>query len=174
MDLKAHIRDIPDFPKPGIMFRDITPILRDPAVMAEVETLLAGAFAEDGVTVVAGVESRGFLFGIGVARRLGVGFVPIRKQGKLPGDCIAESYALEYGEATLEIHRDALTAADRVLVIDDLLATGGTAEASAKLVERLGAAVSGLAFVVELSFLKGRDKLGDRRVLSLVDYGSEE
>ena len=173
MDLKQHIRGVPDFPKPGIVFRDITPLLRDARALAEVEDRLVQAFLDDGVTAVVGIESRGFIFGASVARRLGVGFVPARKAGKLPAERIAESYALEYGEAVLEIHTDAVRPGDRVLIVDDLLATGGTAAAAARLVERLGATVAGLAFVVELSFLNGRKPLAGRKIVALVDYASE-
>ena len=173
MDLKQHIRGVADFPKPGIMFRDITPLLRNARAFAEVEDRLVQAFLDDGVTAVVGIESRGFIFGASVARRLGVGFVPARKAGKLPADHIAESYALEYGEAVLEIHADAVGPGDRVLIVDDLLATGGTAAAAARLVERLGATVVGLAFVVELSFLSGRKPLTGHKIVALVDYASE-
>jgi adenine phosphoribosyltransferase len=173
MDLKQRIRDVPGFPKPGIVFRDITPLLRDVRAFAEVEDRLVEAFLDDGVTAVLGIESRGFIFGASVARRLGVGFVPARKAGKLPAERIAESYALEYGEAVLELHADAVGPGDRVLIVDDLLATGGTAAAAARLVERLGATVIGLAFVVELSFLNGRKPLTGRKIVALVDYASE-
>ncbi len=173
MDLKDFIRDVPDFPKPGILFRDITPMLRDPAAFREAEDRLVAAFTGAGVQVVAGIESRGFIFGIAVARRLGVGFVPVRKEGKLPFDRLSETYALEYGEGVLELHRDAVRAGERVLVVDDLLATGGTAAAAARLIERLGAEVAGLAFVVELSFLGGRKLLEGRRIAALIDYDGE-
>jgi adenine phosphoribosyltransferase len=172
MDLKTRIRDVPDFPKPGIVFRDITPLLADPSALAYVEARLVDAFAKDEPTAVAGIESRGFIFGTALARRLGVGFLPLRKAGKLPWTRLSETYSLEYGEGTLEIHADAVGERDRVLVVDDLLATGGTAAASVRLIERLGAAVIGLGFVVELSFLGGREKLPGRKVVSLVDYTS--
>jgi adenine phosphoribosyltransferase len=173
MDLKACIRDVPDFPKAGIVFRDITPLLRSPEAMAHVEDRLHEAFGNAGVTAVAGIESRGFIFGANLARRMGVAFIPIRKAGKLPAACISESYALEYGEATVEIHEDAARAGDRVLIVDDLLATGGTAAASVRLVERLGAEVAGLAFVVELTFLHGREPLAGQNIVSLVSYDAE-
>jgi adenine phosphoribosyltransferase len=173
MDLKHFIRNVPDFPKPGIVFRDITPLLRDPKAFGWAEDRLTEPFAGEGITAVAGIESRGFIFGIAVARRLGVGFVPIRKEGKLPSKRFAESYELEYGAATLEIHEDALGPRDKVLVVDDLLATGGTAGAAVRLVERLGAEVAGLAFVVELEFLNGRKELPGRPVMSLVIYDAE-
>lgn len=168
MDLSRRLRDVPDFPKPGILFKDITPLLADPEAMLAVESRLAGAFRDAGPTRVVGIESRGFLFGVLVARALGVGFAPVRKQGKLPWRTVAETYALEYGTDTVEMHEDAVGPGDRALIIDDLLATGGTAAAAARLVERLGAEVVGLGFVVELGFLDGRAKLGDRRVVSLV------
>ena len=170
MDLKDHIRDIPDFPKPGILFRDLTPLLLEPRALGFIEEQLAAAVSEDQVSVIAGIESRGFIFGTAMARRLGVGFIPIRKPGKLPAARISESYSLEYGKNTLEIHEDAAGKNDRVLIVDDLLATGGTAVASVKLVERLGATVVGLAFVVELSSLNGRSQLPGHKVVSLVEY----
>jgi adenine phosphoribosyltransferase len=170
VDLKRYIRDVPDFPKPGILFRDLTPLLRDPAAMKAVADRLTEAYAAERPTVVVGIESRGFLFGIVLALRLGVGFVPIRKAGKLPAARLAERYALEYGEGVLEMHEDALTRGDRVVVVDDLLATGGTAAAAARLVERQGGNLLGFAFVVELSFLDGRSRLPGHRVVSLVRY----
>ena len=173
MELKNHIRDIPDFPKPGIVFKDITPLLDNPDAMAEVENQLVEAFAGERLTAVAGIESRGFIFGAMLARRLELGFVPIRKEGKLPAARITETYSLEYGEDVVEIHEDAVGKDDRVLIVDDLLATGGTAAASVRLIERAGAEVVGLAFVVELSFLEGRGKLEGHRVVSLLEYGSE-
>jgi adenine phosphoribosyltransferase len=170
MDLTRFIRDVPDFPKPGIVFKDITPLLKDRAAVDYVERTLAGAFRDAGVTTVAGIESRGFLFGMGVARELGVGFVPIRKAGKLPHETISHEYALEYGTAEQEIHLDAAGSGDRVLIVDDLLATGGTAEASARLIRKLGAQVAGFAFVIELAFLKGRERLEGHRVEALLVY----
>ena len=173
MELKDYIRDIPDFPKPGIVFKDITPLLANPDAMAQVENRLMEAFSGERLTAIAGIESRGFIFAAILARRLQLGFVPIRKEGKLPAARISETYSLEYGEGVLEIHEDAVGKDDRVLIVDDLLATGGTAAASVRLIERVGAEVVGLAFVVELSFLEGRGKLEGRRVLSLIEYGSE-
>src|SRR5262245_60241211 len=169
-DLKAFIRDIPDFPKQGILFRDITPLLGSPNAMREVERRFVEAWKSKDVTAVAGVESRGFIFGTLVARGLGIPFIPIRKQGKLPWTRLSESYALEYGEGVLEAHDDAARAGDRVVIVDDLLATGGTAAASARLIERLGAHVVGFGFVVELGFLEGRTKLGRAPVHSLITY----
>jgi len=159
MDLEQYIRDVPDFPKPGIVFKDITPLLADPAALAEAVTQLVQPFALGGVDLVVGVESRGFIFGALAAQRLGVGFVPIRKPGKLPAETISESYELEYGTDSVEIHADAIPAGQKVLMVDDLLATGGTAEAACKLVKKLDGDIVGAAFVIELSFLPGRAKL---------------
>jgi len=170
VDLKAFIRDIPDFPKKGILFRDITPLLGAPPAMQEVERRFVEAWKSQKVDAVAGVESRGFIFGTLVARGLQIPFIPIRKQGKLPWTRLSESYALEYGEGVLEAHEDAARAGDRVVIVDDLLATGGTAAASARLIERLGAHVVGFGFVVELGFLEGRKRLGNTPVESLLIY----
>ena len=170
VDLRAFIRDIPDFPKQGILFRDITPLLAEPKAMREVERRFAETWKGERVTAVAGVESRGFIFGTLVARGLGIPFIPVRKQGKLPWTRVSESYALEYGEGVLEAHDDAARAGDRVVIVDDLLATGGTAAASARLIERLGAQVVGFGFVVELGFLEGRKRLGTTPVVSLITY----
>jgi len=159
MELREYIGEIPDFPKPGILFRDITPLLKDPAAFGECIERLHERYRSRGIEKVLGVESRGFLFGAPLALRLGVGFVPVRKAGKLPGDTLARSYELEYGSATLEIHRDALTEGERVIIVDDLLATGGTARACAQLVEEARAKVEELAFIIELAGLKGRDQL---------------
>ena len=168
--VRSAIRDIPDFPKPGILFKDITPVLSDPALFKFVVDALVARHRASGVTKIAVVESRGFLFGSAVAYQLGVGLVPIRKKGKLPYKTVEQSYDLEYGKATLEIHQDAFRAGDRVAVIDDLLATGGTARAAAELVEKLGASVVELDFLVELAFLKGRDKLTRFNVYAPVVY----
>ncbi len=171
MDLiTSRIRDIPDFPKPGILFKDLTPLLRDPVALNVAIEALAEPFRDAGVTAVAGMEARGFIFGTLVAAALGVGFVPLRKPGKLPAATHSVAYDLEYGSATLEIHRDALDASDRVLLVDDLMATGGTAAASLALVRLTGATVLGCAFVIELDFLNGRAALGDCRVHSLLHY----
>jgi adenine phosphoribosyltransferase len=171
-DLARHIRDIPDFPEPGVLFRDITPLLGDAGALARaVEGLTAAVRRDVGeVDRVLGMEARGFLFGPPVALALGVGFAPVRKPGRLPWEVESETYALEYRTDTLEAHRDALVAGERVLVLDDVLATGGTAAATARLVDRLGARVAGFAFLVELSFLDGRAALGDLPVTSLVTY----
>jgi len=168
--LKDAIRDVPDFPKQGIVFKDITPILSDPALYRETVEALAAPFMAQGVSKVLGIESRGFLFGPGLALQLQVGFVPARKPGKLPRETLKESYALEYGADSLEVHRDAFRPHEKIVIVDDLLATGGTAAAAARLAEKLGADVVGVAFVVELEFLKGRAQLPGRRVHSLVRF----
>ncbi len=153
--IRPLLRDIPDFPRPGIVFRDITPILNDPAALRDVVEAIADDHREGGVEVVVGIESRGFVLGGAVALLLGAGFVPVRKQGKLPYRTIAAAYALEYGEAVLEMHADAIRAGQHVLIVDDLLATGGTARAAAELVQRQGGVVMGLAFLIELPDLGG-------------------
>jgi adenine phosphoribosyltransferase len=170
VDLKALIRDVPDFPAPGILFRDITPLLLDPpAYRYAVDELTrwVGGLAPD---TVVGIESRGFLFGAPVAYNLGLPFVPVRKAGKLPADRMSVEYALEYGDAQLDIHADAIARGRRAVIVDDLLATGGTAAAAAKLVELLGAEVCGLAFLVELAFLGGRERLQEYAITALVSY----
>ncbi len=168
--LKSTIRDVPDFPKPGLLFKDLTPVLSAPALMAAITDRFADAWHARGVDAVVGMESRGFLFGMPLAMRLGVPFVPARKPGKLPYHKVSESYALEYGHATLELHEDALSAGQRALIVDDLIATGGTALATARLVERLGAHVVGFGFVIELGFLDGRKALEKYAVDSIVAY----
>lgn len=168
--LRNKIRDIPDFPKPGIIFKDITPLVKDPAALRLAVHQLLQPFLGRNITVVAGMEARGFIFGSLVAWELGLPFIPLRKPGKLPYDVQSVSYNLEYGSATLEAHIDAFEANDRVLLIDDLLATGGTAKASCALVEQLGAKVEALAFVVELDFLAGREQLKNYEVHSLLHY----
>lgn len=173
MDLKSVIRSIPNFPKPGIVFRDITTLLKNPAALKESIDGLADGFKPGDVDVVVGAESRGFIFGAAVACKLGAGFVPVRKKGKLPAETVKASYNLEYGSDTIEIHKDAIRPGQRVLMVDDLLATGGTMAACCELVEKLGGTIVGIAFVIELSFLKGRGKLGEYKVVSLVDYESE-
>jgi adenine phosphoribosyltransferase len=164
------MRDIPDFPKSGILFKDITPVLRNPEAYREVIARLTEQAASVRPDVVAGIESRGFLLGAPVALALGVGFVPIRKAGKLPSQTEREEYALEYGTAIVEIHRDAVQPNQRVLIVDDLLATGGTAAAAVRLVEKLGGTVAGLSFLIELGFLPGRDALNGYEVQSLLTY----
>ncbi len=168
--LKDKIRNIPDFPEPGIQFKDITPLVKDPATLRLAVHQLMFPFLGEHITAVAGMEARGFIFGSLVAWDLGVGFVPLRKPGKLPHDVESASYELEYGSNTLEIHKDALTRADRVLLIDDLLATGGTAAASCELVQKTGADIVGCAFVIELDDLGGRERLSDYRLHSLIHY----
>lgn len=159
--LTAAIRDVPDFPKPGIVFKDITPILNRPALFREAVGLFVDRHRDGRIDQVAGIESRGFIFGAAIAHALGAGFVPVRKEGKLPAETIAASYELEYGRATLELHTDAVGEGARVLVVDDLLATGGTAAATHELFRRLGAEVVELDFLVELAFLSGRARLPD-------------
>jgi adenine phosphoribosyltransferase len=170
MDLTRYIRDVPDFPSPGILFRDVTPLLQTPAALRFALDEMAGDVERHHATAIVGIESRGFLFGAPVAARLGLPFVPVRKPGKLPAERMSVEYALEYGGGQLDIHADALTAADRVVVIDDLLATGGTALAAVKLTELLGARVSALLFLVELAALGGREKLAGYEVRALIRY----
>jgi adenine phosphoribosyltransferase len=168
--IKALIRDVPDFPAPGIVFKDLTPVIANADALSCVTSALAAPFAAAGITAVAGMEARGFIFGALVARELGVGFIPLRKPGKLPTHAYSVSYDLEYGSATLEMHSDALGAGDRVLVVDDLIATGGTAAASCALVARAQATVAGCAFVIELDFLNGRSALTGHDIHSLIHY----
>jgi len=170
MDLKARIRHVPDYPKPGILFYDITTLLRDPDGYQTAIDQLVAPFAGAGIEAVVGIESRGFILGAAVAERLKAGFVPIRKPGKLPSATVRESYSLEYGTDSLEIHTDALTKGQRTLIVDDVLATGGTAAAAVKLVTGLGASLEGLSFLIELGFLNGKTKLGDERVHSVLHY----
>jgi adenine phosphoribosyltransferase len=170
MELKSIIRDIPDFPKPGIIFKDITPVLKNPQAFRETIDRIAKESENLHINRVVGIEARGFIFGAAVAYKLGVGFVPIRKPSKLPYETIRETYLLEYGMDTLEMHTDALEKDDRVLLVDDLLATGGTMQAAVRLVEKTGAKAVGLFFVVELAFLKGREKLSGYNVQSLISY----
>jgi adenine phosphoribosyltransferase len=168
--LEAYIRNIPDFPEPGIQFKDITPLVKDPAMLKLAVHQLIHPFLGQEITAIAGMEARGFIFGSLAAWEMGVGFIPLRKPGKLPYDAESISYDLEYGSASLEVHIDALEKGDKVLLIDDLLATGGTAAASCELVEKLGAEVVACAFVIELDFLKGKDKLSKYNVHSLIHY----
>jgi adenine phosphoribosyltransferase len=170
MDLKQHIRHVPDFPKAGILFYDITTLLRDRHGYRSAIDQLSSPYAGQPIDLVVGIESRGFILGAAVAERLGAGFVPIRKPGKLPARAIKETYALEYGTDALEVHEDAVERGQRVLIVDDVLATGGTAAAAAQLVRKLGGELQGLAFLVELVFLNGKSKLGDERVYSVVQY----
>ncbi|MFH1812110.1 MAG: adenine phosphoribosyltransferase [Pseudomonadota bacterium] len=169
-DIEALIADVPDFPKPGIIFKDITPVLLDAAAFDRVIDALAAQARSRGATKIAGIESRGFLFGAPLARQLGLGFVPMRKPSKLPRATLRAAFAKEYGEDVIEMHTDALSSEDRVLIVDDLLATGGTARAAADLVHQAGARVAGFSFVVELAFLEGRKLLGEVPVDTLLSY----
>lgn len=166
----ALIRDIPDFPQPGILFRDITPVLADPEAFGEVVARMAANVQALRPDRIVGIESRGFLLGTPIALQLGVGFAPVRKVGKLPHTCITEQYELEYGTSAVEMHSDAVEPGQRVVIVDDLLATGGTARAAANLVERLGGVVAGCVFLIELSLLPGRAALSGRDVVALIAY----
>ncbi|MFT7461938.1 MAG: adenine phosphoribosyltransferase [Pseudohongiellaceae bacterium] len=170
VDLEPFIRDIPDFPKPGIVFKDITPLLGDAKAFASSIEQLAKSL--DGVKcdALAGIESRGFLFGTALAQTMGVGFIPIRKPGKLPYEVVSQEYSLEYGSDCIEMHSDAVASGQSVVVIDDLIATGGTAAAACNLIENVGGKVSALAFVIALDFIPWRDKIGDRDVRALLRY----
>jgi adenine phosphoribosyltransferase len=172
-DLRTLVRNVPDFPKQGIIFRDITTLLKHPEGFAAAVDQIAQSFAHAHIQKVAGVESRGFIIGGALAHRLGAGFIPVRKPGKLPAPALRESYALEYGTDALEIHRDAITDGERILVHDDLLATGGTMRAACSLVEHLGGIIVGVSFLIELAFLDGRTKLDGYDVRSLITYDTE-
>ena len=169
-DLRAKIREIPDFPKPGILFYDITTLLKDADAFRKAVDLMLEPYKDERVDLVVGMESRGFIFSAPMAYQLRAGLVPVRKLGKLPAETVTVEYALEYGSNTLEIHRDAISEGQRVLIVDDLLATGGTVGGTIELVERLHGEVVGLAFLVELDFLKGRERLQGRRVTSVIKY----
>jgi adenine phosphoribosyltransferase len=169
-ELRSKIREVPDFPKPGILFYDITTLLKDAAAYKEAIDLMLEPFVGERIDIVVGMESRGFIFSAPMAYELDAGLVPVRKLGKLPAETITVEYALEYGSNTLEIHRDAIIPGQRVLIVDDLLATGGTVQGTIELVERLKGDVVGLGFLVELDFLKGRDRLTGRRVTSVIKY----
>lgn len=171
--IRQAIRDIPDFPKPGIVFKDITPLLSNGPLFAKTIDLIAERYRGQRINTVLGIESRGFIFGAALAYKLGAGFSVVRKPGKLPYDTHSASYELEYGKDTLEIHVDALAASARVVIVDDLIATGGTAAATAELVSKLGATVVECAFVIELGFLNGRAKLAPHPVYSILQYDSE-
>jgi adenine phosphoribosyltransferase len=169
-ELRAKIREIPDFPKPGILFYDITTLLKDPlAYRAAIDAMLA-PYTGKAIDIVVGMESRGFIFSAPMAYQLGAGLVPVRKLGKLPAETISVEYALEYGSNTLEVHRDAIQPGQKVLIVDDLLATGGTVNGTVELVQRLRGEIAGLAFLVELGFLKGRDRLAGQTVTSVITY----
>ena len=168
--LRARIRDVPDFPKPGIVFKDITPLLADPVAFSSVIDEMVVNFGRGNVDKVVGMEARGFIIAAPVAYHFGAGFVPLRKRGKLPYDTLSETYNLEYGSETLEVHADAFRSRDRVLVVDDVLATGGTAKAARNLIEKCGATVAGLAFVIELGFLSGAATLDGYDFVSLLQY----
>ncbi len=169
-DLRAKIREVPDFPKPGILFYDITTLLKDADAFREVIDRMAEMVKDERIDLVVGMESRGFIFAAPLADRLGAGFVPVRKLGKLPAETLEVEYDLEYGTATLEIHRDAIRAGQRVLIVDDLLATGGTVLGTIELVSRLGGEIAGLSFMVELTALGGRAKLGEFAIHTLLAY----
>jgi adenine phosphoribosyltransferase len=170
MNLEEKIRAIPDFPKPGILFRDITTLLKDAAAFTETIDRLCDKFGSAGIHAVAGIESRGFIFGAPLALRLKLPFIPIRKPGKLPAETVSAEYSLEYGTDKIEMHKDALSAGQKVLIIDDLLATGGTMQAACKLVESTGASVAGIAFIIELDALNGREKLSGYDVMSIMHF----
>ena len=168
--LKAHVRDIPDYPQPGVVFKDITPLLAAPDAFAATVDALAAPFADERIDKVLGIEARGFVFAAPVAYHHAAGFVPVRKAGKLPWEIEREEYELEYGSDLLEIHRDGVEPGERVLIIDDVIATGGTAAATARLAERLGGEVAGFAFVLELGFLHGREKISNYPIHAVVSY----
>ncbi len=171
MDLRALVRDVPDFPQVGIVFKDITPVLADASALTEVIEGLAAPYFGSNITKVAGIEARGFTLATPVALRLGAGFIPIRKPSKLPSATVREEYALEYGTDALEIHQDAAGPGDRVLIVDDVIATGGTAAAAVRLIARLGAEVAGISVFIELAFLNGRASLDGIRLDTLITYG---
>lgn len=170
MDLKPFVRDVPDFPKKGIIFKDITPLLKDPKAFQYVIQHLADRYSKKGITGIVAMESRGFILGGALATHMGASFIPVRKPGKLPWKTLQETYDLEYGKDTLEIHEDAVTPKDRILVLDDVLATGGTAAATIRLVERAGASVAEACFLIQLSFLNGHEKLKSTPIYSIIRY----
>lgn len=169
-DLKKYIRDVPDFPKPGIVFKDITPLLANPKGFGRVVQILVDRYSGEEINKIIGIESRGFIFGSALSAQMKIGFVPVRKAGKLPWTKISEEYVLEYGIDRLEMHADALDPGDQVIIVDDLLATGGTAGAVCQMIERQRAKVKSLAFVIELDFLKGRERLKGRDLFSIIHY----
>ena len=170
MELEKYIRDIPDFPKPGIVFKDISPLLADPKAFSYLLEVFAQKYKDCNVTKVCGIEARGFIFGAALAQKMGVGFVPIRKAGKLPYKTFKREYALEYGTDCIEVHQDAVKKGEKVLLIDDLVATGGTALAAVELLEEIGADLVAVAFVIELTFLKAADKFDSKKYFSLLKY----
>ncbi len=171
--IKSKVRSIPNWPIKGVIFRDITTLLQDPKAFKEICQIFYNRYANEKVDKIVGIDARGFLFGSVLAVELGIGFVPIRKKGKLPYKTISESYTLEYGEETIEIHEDAIDRGDRIVIIDDLMATGGTIAASAALVEKLGGDILECAFVIELPDLKGREKMGDRNLFAILEFEGE-
>ena len=171
--LRDYIRNVPNFPKQGIVFRDITTLLKNEKAFRAVSEILLKKYSQAGIQKVVGIESRGFIFGSILAHQLGVGFVPARKPGKLPSETVRQEYRLEYGSDAVEMHKDAIRAGERVLLHDDLLATGGTMSATAQLTEKVGGKIVGISFLIELTFLKGRDKLKDYDVFSIIRYDSE-
>jgi adenine phosphoribosyltransferase len=171
--IKTKVRSIPDWPIKGVIFRDITTLLEDPKVFKAICSIFYDRYVNEKVDKIVGIDARGFLFGAVLAYELGIGFIPIRKKGKLPYKTISESYTLEYGEETIEIHEDAITSGDRVVIIDDLMATGGTIAASAALVEKLGGDILECAFVIELPDLKGREKMGNRNCYAIIEFEGE-
>lgn len=168
--IKGLIRDVPDFPEPGIVFKDITPVLADPIAFSTITDLIVVHFGRGNIDKVVGIEARGFILASPVAYHFGAGFIPIRKKGKLPWDTVGQEYDLEYGTATLELHRDAVAPGERVLIVDDVLATGGTAAAAASLIEQIDGKVAGISCMIELDFLHGRDKLPGYDIFSLLHY----
>jgi len=170
MDLARMIRDVPDFPKEGILFKDITTLIKEPQAFKEVIDRLADHYAGQQIDLVAAVEARGYILGAPIAYKLGAGFVPVRKKGKLPAETVREEYELEYGTDSVEMHCDAIQPGQKVLIVDDLIATGGSAAATARLVERLGGEVVGIAFLIELTFLNGVEKLKDYAVFTMIEY----
>ncbi|MFQ5648803.1 MAG: adenine phosphoribosyltransferase [bacterium] len=172
-NLKEHIRNVPDFPKKGIGFKDITTLLKNGPAFREAVDVMAKRFESKRIEKIVGIESRGFIFGSVLAYNWNIGFVPVRKPGKLPAEIVREEYQLEYGTDSLEIHKDAIRGGETVLIVDDLLATGGTALATVKLLERLQAEIMGMAFLIELTFLNGREKLQGYDVFSIIEYGAE-
>jgi adenine phosphoribosyltransferase len=172
-DLSSHIRSVPNFPKQGINFKDITTLLKDPGAFQSAVALLKDHYASTPVDKVVGIESRGFILGAALAHQLGAGFVPVRKPGKLPAPTIRQEYALEYGVDCVEVHSDAIRPGERILIHDDVLATGGTAAAACSLVKQMQGSIVGISFLIELTFLKGRDRLKPHNVFSLIQYDSE-